>query len=376
MVGKDKPTFHASHHVAAIAFLLIGIIITTSISFVFPLVLNQNHTAMAQQQQQMQGNQTFSPSVEEQRQLLEGVSFQIDDVTFSHHMATVNGIQMHYVMGGQGDPVVLLHGWPETWYAWRHIMSALAQNYTVIAPDLRGLGDSSKPPTGYDGKTVAEDIHQLVTQLGFNTIFLVGHDIGTWVAYPYAAEHPTEVEKLVIMEVPPPGFFPPELIPWWFVFNQTPDVPEALVEGKEMEYLSWFYQNLAYNPSAITQEAINEYVSRYSAPGGMRAGFEYYRAFPEDAMQNQNYSQTKLTMPVLALGAGYIPAFGGISNPLPVLGMQQLAENVQGIIVPNSGHYIPEEQPQFVINQLSNFFGNTTNGTGGTGGTGSIFDLP
>jgi pimeloyl-ACP methyl ester carboxylesterase len=376
MVGKDKPTFHASHHVAAIAFLLIGIIITTSISFVFSLVLNQNHTAMAQQQQQMQGNQTFSPSVEEQRQLLEGVSFQIDDVTFSHHMATVNGIQMHYVMGGQGDPVVLLHGWPETWYAWRHIMSALAQNYTVIAPDLRGLGDSSKPPTGYDGKTVAEDIHQLVTQLGFNTIFLVGHDIGTWVAYPYAAEHPTEVEKLVIMEVPPPGFFPPELIPWWFVFNQTPDVPEALVEGKEMEYLSWFYQNLAYNPSAITQEAINEYVSRYSAPGGMRAGFEYYRAFPEDAMQNQNYSQTMLTMPVLALGAGYIPAFGGISNPLPVLGMQQLAENVQGIIVPNSGHYIPEEQPQFVINQLSNFFGNTTNGTGGTGGTGSIFDLP
>jgi pimeloyl-ACP methyl ester carboxylesterase len=376
MVGKDKPTFHASHHVAAIAFLLIGIIITTSISFVFPLVLNQNHTAMAQQQQQMQGNQTFSPSVEEQRQLLEGVSFQIDDVTFSHHMATVNGIQMHYVMGGQGDPVVLLHGWPETWYAWRHIMSALAQNYTVIAPDLRGLGDSSKPPTGYDGKTVAEDIHQLVTQLGFNTIFLVGHDIGTWVAYPYAAEHPTEVEKLVIMEVPPPGFFPPELIPWWFVFNQTPDVPEALVEGKEMEYLSWFYQNLAYNPSAITQEAINEYVSRYSAPGGMRAGFEYYRAFPEDAMQNQNYSQTMLTMPVLALGAGYIPAFGGISNPLPVLGMQQLAENVQGIIVPNSGHYIPEEQPQFVINQLYNFFGNTTNGTGGTGGTGSIFDLP
>jgi pimeloyl-ACP methyl ester carboxylesterase len=374
MVGKDKPTFHASHHVAAIAFLLIGIIITTSISFVFPLVLNQNHTAMAQQQQQQsQANQTFSPSVEEQRQLLEGVSFQIDDVTFSHHMATVNGIQMHYVMGGQGDPVVLLHGWPETWYAWRHIMSALAQNYTVIAPDLRGLGDSSKPPTGYDGKTVAEDIHQLVTQLGFNTIFLVGHDIGTWVAYPYAAEHPTEVEKLVIMEVPPPGFFPPELIPWWFVFNQTPDVPEALVEGKEMEYLSWFYQNLAYNPSAITQEAINEYVSRYSAPGGMRAGFEYYRAFPEDAMQNQNYSQTMLTMPVLALGAGYIPAFGGISNPLPVLGMQQLAENVQGIIVPNSGHYIAEEQPQFVINQLSNFFGNTTNGTGDTGG---IFGLP
>jgi pimeloyl-ACP methyl ester carboxylesterase len=362
VVGKDKPTFHASHHVTAITFLLIGIIITTTISFVFPLVLNQNHTAMAQQQQ-MQANQTFTPSVEEQQQLLEGVSFQIDNVTFSHHMATVNGIQMHYVMGGQGDPVVLLHGWPETWYAWRHIMPALAENYTVIAPDLRGLGDSSKPPTGYDGKTVAEDIHQLVTQLGFRTIYLVGHDMGVWVAYPYAAEHPTEVEKLVIMEVPPPGFFPPELIPWWFHFNQVRDVPEKLVEGKEMEYLTWFYHNLAYIPSAITQEAINEYVRAYSAPGGMRAGFEYYRAFQEDAMQNQNYSQTRLTMPVLALGAGYIPAFGGISNPLPVLGMQQLAENVTGIIIPNAGHFFPEEQPQFVINQLSNFFGRnaTTN---------------
>ena len=376
VVGKDKPSFHALHHMSAITFPLIGIIIiATSISFVFPIVLNQNHTAMAQQQlqqqpqqqqqQQMQANnQTFTPSVEEQQQLLEGISFQIDNVTFTHSMASVNGIQMHYVIGGQGDPVVLLHGWPETWYAWRHVMPALAQNYTVIAPDLRGLGDSSKPTTGYDGKTVAEDIHQLVTQLGFNTIYLVGHDIGTWVAYPYAAEHPTEVEKLVIMEVPPPGFWPPPVpLPWWFSFHQTPDVPEALVEGKEMEYLSWHLRGLASNPSAITQEDINEYVSHYSAPGGMRAGFEYYRAFQEDAIQNMNYSKTKLTMPVLALGAGYIPTFGGnITMPTIVYGMQQLAENVQGIRVPNSGHFIAEEQPQFVINQLSNFFGrNTTN---------------
>jgi pimeloyl-ACP methyl ester carboxylesterase len=386
MVGKDKPSFHASQYVNAITFLLIGIIITTSMSFVFPIVLNQNHTAMAQQQQmqqqpqqpqqQMQANQTFTPSAEEQQQLLEGISFQIDNVTFTHRMATVNnGTQIHYVIGGQGDPVVLLHGWPETWYAWRNIMPALAQNYTVIAPDLRGLGDSSKPPTGYDGKTVAEDIHQLVTQLGFNTIFLVGHDIGTWVAYPYAAEHPTEVEKLVAMDVTIPGFAPPGATPrWWFFFHQTPDVPETLVQGKEMEYLSWHYRGLALNPTAITQDAINEYVSHYSAPGGMRAGFEYYRAFQENVMQNQNYSKTKLPMPVLALGGSYIPVLGGnITMPSIIYGMEQLAENVQGIRVPNSGHFIAEEQPQFVINQLSNFFRNSTNGTGGTGG---IFDLP
>src|ERR687896_1800004 len=235
-MGKINP-HPASHHVTAITFLLIGII-ATGILFAFTLVLNQNHTAMAQQQQQ--------PT-------LEGISFQIDNMTFSHHMASVNGIQMHYVIGGQGDPVVLLHGWPETWYAWHHVMPALAKNYTVIAPDLRGIGDSSKPPTGYDGKTVAEDIHQLVTQLGFNTIFLVGHDIGSSVAYPYAAEHPTEVKRLVIMDVPPPGFAPPGITPrWWFSFHQTPDVPEALVQGKEMEYLLWHLRGLALNPAAIT----------------------------------------------------------------------------------------------------------------------------
>ena len=279
---------------------------------------------------------------------MNGTSFEIDNVTFSHHTASVNGIQLHYVIGGQGDPVVLLHGWPETWYAWHKVMPALAKNYTVIAPDLRGLGDSSKPPTGYDGKTVAEDIHQLVTQLGFKSIFLVGHDIGVFVAYPYAAAHPTEVKGLAVWEAPIPGFFPPGRPPlWWVLFHQTPDVPEALVQGKEMTYLSWFYQNLAYNPAAITQEAINEYVSNYSAPGGMRAGFEYYRAIPQDAMQNQNYSKTNLTMPVLTLQGGYIPVFGGnITMSSIEYGMRQLAENVTSITVPNSGHWIAEEQPE------------------------------
>jgi pimeloyl-ACP methyl ester carboxylesterase len=331
--------------VTAITFLIIGII-ATGILFVFTLVLNQNHTALAQQQ----------PT-------LEGTSFQIDNMTFSHHMATVNGIQMHYVIGGQGDPVVLIHGWPETWYEWHRVMPALAKNYTVIAPDLRGLGDSSKPLTGYDGKTLAEDIHQLVTQLGFKTISLVGHDIGTQVAYSYAAAHPTEVKRLAVMELTIPGFVPAGRMPlWWVIFHQTPDVPEALVQGKEMMYLSWFFHNLPFNPAAITQADINEYVSRYSAPGGMHAGFEHYRAFPQDAIQNQNYSKTKLTMPVLALGGGYIPTFGGnITMPTVIYGMKLLAQNVTGITVPNSGHYIPEEQPDVVLKLLNDFFsGNST----------------
>jgi pimeloyl-ACP methyl ester carboxylesterase len=335
--------------------VLIFLFVTISISLIgIGLTKIQIGTA---QQQQPQSNLTST----EQQHLLNGISFQIDNVTFSHRMATVNGIQMHYVIGGKGDPVVLLHGWPETWYQWRHVMPALAKNYTVIAPDLRGLGDSSKPVTGYDGKTVAEDIHQLVTQLGFKSIFLVGHDIGTLIVYPYAAAHPSEVKGLAVMEAPIPGFYPPNRpMLWWIPFHQTPNVPETLVQGKEMTYLLWFYHNLAFNPSAITEDAINEYVSHYSAPGGMRAGFEYYRAIPQDEIQNMNYSKTKLTMPVLGLGGGYTPVFGGnVTMPSVVYGMQQLAHNVTSVIVPNSGHWIPEEQPEFLTDQLLKFFGNT-----------------
>ncbi len=283
-------------------------------------------------------------------------------MTFSHHTATVNGIQLHYVIGGHGDPIVLLHGWPETWYEWHKVMPTLAKNYTVIAPDLRGLGDSSKPSTGYDGKTVAADIHQLITQLGFKTIFLVGHDIGSQVAYSYAAAHPTEVKKLVVIDYTFSGFSLPGKMPtWWSVFHQVPDIPEALVQGKEMMYLSWFYHNLAYNPSAVISD-INEFVSHYSAPGGMRAGFEYYRAFPQDAIQNENYSKTKITMPVLAVAAGYDPAFGGnITSNSSLYAMNALAQNAQGIKVPNSGHWIPEERPDVIIKVLGNFFGGKSN---------------
>jgi pimeloyl-ACP methyl ester carboxylesterase len=336
--------------------VLIFLIVTISISLIGIGLTNiQIGTA---QQQQPQSNLTST----EQQHLLNGISFQIDNVTFSHHMTTVNGIQMHYVIGGHGDPVVLLHGWPETWYEWRHVMPSLAKNYTVIAPDLRGLGDSSKPVTGYDGRTVAEDIHQLVGKLGFKTIFLVGHDIGTFIVYSYAAAHPSEVKALAVMEAPIPGFYPPvRPALWWVPFHQTPDVPEALVQGKEMLYLSWFYHNLANNPAAITQEDINEYVSHYPAPGGMRAGFEYYRAIPQDAIQNMNYSKTKLTMPVLGLAGGYTPAFGGnVTMPSVVYGMKILAQNVTGIVVPNSGHWIPEEQPEFLTDQLLKLFGNST----------------
>src|SRR5919108_3258925 len=242
-------------------------------------ILHQQQSIAQEQQQQTLSNQT---TFDVERRSIEDLSFEIDDMTFYHHMASVNGIQLHYVIGGQGDPVVLLHGWPQTWYEWRHIMPVLAKNYTVIAPDLRGLGDSSKPVTGYDGKTVAEDIHQLVAQLGFNNIFIVGHDVGAPVAFSYAAAHPSEVKSLVILDVPITGLGSAinSTRLWHVPFHMVRDIPETLVEGKEREYLTWFYRNYSYNPDAITKEDIDEFVSHYSAPGRMRAGFEYYRAFP------------------------------------------------------------------------------------------------
>jgi alpha-beta hydrolase superfamily lysophospholipase len=184
------------------------IIFLATSTVLISLELNQNQIAIAHQQtlQGSSNNQTSSSLTNQQQPT--GIFFQIDNTTFSHHMAVVNGIQIHYVIGGHGLPVVLLHGWPETWYEWHKVMPALAKKYTVIVPDLRGLGDSSKPLTGYDGKTTAEDIHQLVSQLGFKDIFLVGHDWGVQVAYSYAAAHPNEVRRLVILDIPVPGIGP------------------------------------------------------------------------------------------------------------------------------------------------------------------------
>jgi len=193
-------------------------------------------------------------------------------IDYTHHKTTVNGIQLHYVLGGgdygQGDPIVLLHGWPQTWYEWRHIIPQLiANNYTVIAPDLRGLGDSEKPQTGYDTKTVADDIYQLLKKVGYSKIYLVAHDWGGAVAYSYAAEHPEGVKKMVILDNFLPGFgyeeaanFSPNVI-WHFSFHNVRDLPEALIAAQEKLYLSYIINQYTYNSSAISQEDIDEYVN-------------------------------------------------------------------------------------------------------------------
>ena len=287
---------YSIHSLRFTGIVVVFMIIATSIS-VFEPGSNHPQVAVAQQlqlQQQSQVNQTSS--VLKDQSDLQGNSFDIDNITFFHHMASVNGIQLHYVIGGKGDPVVLLHGFPQSWYEWRHIMPALAKNYTVIAPDLRGFGDSSKPSTGYDGKTTAEDIYQLTSQLGFDKILLVAHDVGSQTAYSYAADHPNNVSKLVLMDFPFPGFLPASFGqngPWWFAFQQVPNLPESLVQGKEREYISWFFKGLAYNPSAVTDKDIDIYASHISGPGGVKGAFEHFRAFPTDAEQNKESAMTQ-----------------------------------------------------------------------------------
>ena len=275
--------------------------------------------------------------------------------TFTHRTVAVNGTQLHYVIGGHGDPVVLLHGWPETWYEWHHIMPTLAQHYTVIVPDLRGAGLSAKPPTGYDKRTMAEDIYGLIRSLGVGQINLVGHDIGGMVAYALAAAHPEAVRKFTILDVPLPGINLDDVVCqqriWHILFHEDNELPEELVTGRERIYLSWFYRHFAYNPNAITKAEMERYVKSYSNPKSLHAGFEYYRAFGQDATQNQEYAKTKLTMPVLALGGDHSGGSFIVSQ------MQAVAENVQGGALENTGHWIAEEQPEELTRQLLQFFG-------------------
>ena len=279
-----------------------------------------------------------------------------EKIDYTHHKTTVNGILMHYVIGGKGDPVVLLHGWPETWYEWRHIIPQLIDNnYTVIAPDMRGFGDSEKPQIGYDTKTVAEDIYQLVKKLGNSKIYIVAHDWGGPVAYSYAAAHPQDVRKMVILDTLLPGFgleeaanFSPKGL-WHLSFHAVRDLPEKLIDGKEDIYLNWFY-DWTYNQSAITSEDREEYIKQYSKPGAMRAGFEYYRAVFEDSEQNKEYANKKLEIPILTIGGET-----GIGN-FTAASFQKVANNVTGITLPNTGHFIPEERPNFLTKQILEFF--------------------
>ncbi|ADO73228.1 alpha/beta fold hydrolase [Stigmatella aurantiaca] len=272
---------------------------------------------------------------------------------FEERHADVNGVRLRYLIGGQGSPVVLLHGYTQTSHMWQPLMPLLAQRHTVIVPDLRGAGGSSKPESGYDKKTLAADIHALTSSLGLERVSIVGHDIGLMVAYAYAAQFPQATERVVLMDA-----FLPGIGNWkdvWLLrdlwhFHFTGEVPLALVKGRERIYFEHFWNDFAADPKRSVPEADRRlYAKAYAQPGGMRAGFEYFKAFEQDARDFAQLSATRLSMPVLVLTG---EKAGGT---VLIEQAKAVASEVQGQVVPGVGHWLMEEAPQTVIPAITGF---------------------
>jgi pimeloyl-ACP methyl ester carboxylesterase len=267
--------------------------------------------------------------------------------------ATVNGVKLHYLIAGKGDPIVLLHGYAETSHMWLPLIAKLAANHTVIAPDLRGFGDSDAPADGYTKAAMARDIHALVTSLKYPKVKIVGHDIGLMVAYAYAAQYPAEVDRIALMDA-----FLPGVGDWthvWLLrdlwhFHFYGKTPLALVSGRERIYFEHFWNDFAADPKKSVPEKDRVlYAKAYAKPGHMAAGFEVFRAFEKDAADFAELAKTKLPMPMLVLsgekaGGSFLIEQGRL-----------VATNVDGVIVKGSGHWLMEEAPDQVIPKLVEF---------------------
>lgn len=267
----------------------------------------------------------------------------------------VDGIKIHYLTAGHGPAVVLLHGYTQTSRMWRPLIPKLTDKFTVVAPDLPGIGDSDIPKydAGLDMKTAAIRIHALVKSLGINKARVVGHDIGLMVAYAYAAQFPSEVEKLVVMDAFLPG------VPGWELAYDSPNfwhfrfhgpTPEALVQGRENIYFAYFWNDLAADGTHSLPEADRAaYVAAYSRPGRMRAGWAYFASWPDTAKDFAQMAQTQLTMPVLSIAGE--KASAAILSPQ----MNRVATDVKIIELKGSGHWLMEERPQETMDALVNF---------------------
>lgn len=281
---------------------------------------------------------------------------------FKNGEADVNGVRLHYVEGGKGPTVILMPGWPQTWWAFHKIVPRLAENYHVVAVDIRGMGTSDKPAGGYDKKTMAKDIHELVKSMGLTSAHIVGHDIGSQVAYAYAANYPQATTSVTFLDVaalpesaadlklipekPVSGEFRDNFFLWWFAFNQVHELPDELIEGRAFIYQNWFWDSLLFKQDALTKQDRAVYANAYNSRDGVRGGNGWYQAYPKDLADQKTYPE-RLTMPSLGIG--------GLGNGLLVDFMSKRLTNPRLEHITESGHYIAEEAPEKVTSYLLDF---------------------
>ncbi|MEO3973829.1 alpha/beta hydrolase [Streptomyces sp. CAU 1734] len=288
---------------------------------------------------------------------------------FSSRHAEVNGIRLHYVEGGTGEPLILLGGWPQTWWQWNKVMPELARRYRVIAVDLRGMGGSGKPDGGYDKKTMARDIRELIRHLGLAEASIAGHDIGAMVAHAHAANHPEATTRAVLLDVahPDASLSALTLLPgpdqhtgsvvedgdrtylWWFAFNQIRGLPERLLEGRFGSLVDWLFTYMAHDPDSLDDFSRQVYARAYATPEAVRAGNRWYQAFNHDIADERTYGP--VTVPLLVLGGDH-SNYAYLRDLMPAKGTDVTVREVA-----DCGHYIPEEQPRAVIDALTAFLG-------------------
>ena len=287
--------------------------------------------------------------------------------TFTSRYVDIGGLRLHAVIGGEGPPLLLIHGWPQTWFAWRMLMPTLAQDFEVIAVDQRGIGLSDKPQDGYDTATLANDLVALMDVLGHQRFALYGTDTGMPIAYALAADHPDRVERLAVSEAPLPGITPspPLFVPpvlnarlWHLMFNQLPaEVNEALVRGREAIFFGSELDASA-GTKKLPADAVKYYVDTVAAdPEALRGSFEFYRALPTIIAQNEQRKARRLSIPVLAIG--------GAESTGEAVGMtmQLVADHVQPVVLADCAHWVAEQAPEQLLAALTAFLAPYRDGT-------------
>jgi pimeloyl-ACP methyl ester carboxylesterase len=271
---------------------------------------------------------------------------------FHSKYAVVNGVRIHYVTGGAGTPLLLIHGFGQNWYMWNRLLPELSKHFTLIVPDLRGVGESAKPTGGYDKKTLAVDLHELMKRLGYKKADIAGHDVGLMVAYAYAAQFPDDVEKVALLDALLAGIEPVwsqvKAQAWWFAFFSQPHSGE-LVTGRFDILFEDFWPEVSFVQNSFTKAEKTEFIRAYAVPGAPSASFRWFATLSQDAADNQEFRKTKLAMPVLAMGSDHFAPFLAEHCRL-------VATNVKECVITGSGHWIVQEQTAQVQKGLLDFF--------------------